>query len=82
VKSVTAAQASERFDAMLDEVQREPVLIREQDRDVAVVISVEQYERLRTGALHAFLDMRNDVAREAADRGLNEQHLQKLLDEE
>ena len=78
MKSVTAAQASEQFDAILDDVEREPVLIRDQDRDVAVILSMAVYERLRTGAVRAFLDKRNQVASEAADRGLTEEHLPKL----
>jgi len=38
-----------------------------------------EYERLRTGNVRTFLDLRNDVAAEAARRGLTETRLAELL---
>ena len=40
--------AKQRLDALLDVAQREPVVIRGHDRDVAMLLSTEQYERLRS----------------------------------
>jgi hypothetical protein len=37
------------------------------------------YERLRTGNIRAFLDLRNEVAAQAAASGLTEKRLAKLL---
>ena len=72
MKTVSTAQARTRFETVLDELQRGPVLIRDLDRDVAVVLSVADYERLRGGAVQAFLDLRNDVAGQAGAAGLTE----------
>jgi prevent-host-death family protein len=49
MKVVSATEAKRRFGTLLDAVQREPVLIRRQNRDVAVIMSVEKYERIRKG---------------------------------
>ncbi len=79
MKTVAATAAKNRFGAILDDAQREPVVIRRQDRDVAVVISVAEYERLRAGNVRAFLELRNEVAAQAAERGLTDQRLAELL---
>lgn len=79
MKSVPATEAKNRLGAILDEAQREPIVIRRQDRDIAVVLSMADYERLRAGNIQAFLDLRNEVAAEAAAKGLTEKRLAKLL---
>lgn len=79
MKSVPATEAKNRLGAILDEAQREPIVIRRQDRDIAVVLSMADYERLRTGNIRAFLDLRNEVAAQAAASGLTEKRLAKIL---
>jgi len=56
-KSVPATEAKNRLGAILDDAQRELVVIRRQDRDIAVVLSMANYERLRDGNIQAFLDL-------------------------
>lgn len=82
MKRVQATEAKNRLGAILDDAQREPVVIRRQDRDVAVVLSMADYERLRTGNIQAFLDLRNQVAAEAAASGLTQERLNELLAED
>ena len=54
-------------------------MIRRQDRDIAVVLSMADYVRLRAGNIQAFLELRNQVAAEAAANGLTEERLNELL---
>ncbi len=82
MKTVSVAEVRARFETVLDESQRAPVVIRDQDRDVAVVLSIADYERLRVGAVQAFLDLRDEVAREAGAAGLTQGRLNDLLDDE
>ena len=82
MKSVPATEAKNRLGALLDEAQREPIVIRRQDRDIAVVLSMADYERLRAGNVQAFLDLREEVAAEAAAKGLTDKRLAKLLAED
>ena len=79
MKRVAATDAKNRFGAILDDAQREPVVIRRQDRDIAVVLSMADYERLRSGNVQAFLDLRQQIAEEAAANGLTEKRLNELL---
>ena len=79
MKTVAATEAKNRFGAIIDDAQREPVVIRRQDRDVAVVLSMADYQRLRSGNAQAFLDLRNAVAAEAAAAGLTDDKLDEIL---
>jgi len=74
-----ATEAKNRLGAILDQAQHEPIVIRRQDRDIAVVLSMADYERLRAGNIQAFLDLRRDVAAEAAAHGLTDARLAELL---
>lgn len=80
MKTVPATEAKNRLGAILDDAQREPIVIRRQDRDIAVVLSMADYERLRTGNIEAFLELRKQVAAEAAANGLTEERLNELLE--
>ncbi len=79
MRTVAATEAKNRLGAILDDAQREPIVIRRQDRDIAVVLSMADYDRLRTGNIQAFLDLRNQVAAEAAANGLTDERLNELL---
>jgi prevent-host-death family protein len=79
MKTVAATEAKNRLGAILDEAQREPIVIRRQERDIAVVLSMADYERLRSGNVRAFLDLRNEVAAQAAAAGLTPEKLTELL---
>lgn len=79
MKSIAATEAKNRLGAVLDDAQREPIVIRRQDREIAVILSMADYERLRSGNVKAFLDARNAVAADAAAEGLTERRLAELL---
>jgi prevent-host-death family protein len=79
MKSFDEAEARARLDEILEEAQRQPVVIRRQGEDRAVVLSIAEYERLRADAVRAFLDLRNHVASDAKAAGLTESQLTTLL---
>lgn len=79
MKTVAATEAKNRLGAILDAAQREPVVIRRQNRDIAVLLSMADYDRLRSANVQAFVDLRNEVAGEAAKAGLTEERLAELL---
>ena len=53
-------------------------MIRRQDRDIAVVLSMADYDRLRSANIAALLELRDEVAAEAAAAGLTEERLAEL----
>ena len=79
MKTVAATEAKNRLGAILDEAQREPIVIRRQARDIAVVLSMADYERLCSGNVQAFLDLRNEVSAEARAQGLTDEKLAELV---
>ena len=79
MKTVAATEAKNRLGALLDDAQREPIVIRRQDRDIAVVLSMADYERLQEGNRRAFLECRREVARKAAVKGLTDKRLTRIL---
>jgi prevent-host-death family protein len=79
MKTVSATDAKQRFAAVIDAAQREPVRIRRQNRDVAVIVSAEEYDRIR-GLNNAELKrLCERVSEQAAARGLTDEILADLL---
>ncbi len=79
MRYVSASDAKQRLAAVLDAVQREPVTIKRQNREVAVVISPEDYRRLKSANIDEFQRFCDRVAGKAAAQGLTEKRLEKLL---
>lgn len=82
MRYVSATVAKQRLAALLDAAQREPVVIRRQKRDVAVVLSPEEYNRLRALNAADFQRFCDRVAGRAASLGLDEDKLNRMLGDE
>lgn len=79
MRYVSATEAKQKLAALLDASQRGPVTIRRQKRDVAVLLSPQEYERLRALNAAEFQRFCDRVAENAARRGLTEKKLGKIL---
>jgi prevent-host-death family protein len=79
MKSVSATEAKQRFAAVIDAAQREPVRVRRQKRDVAVILSAEEYDRIRGANFEELDRLCERVSRQAAERGLTDEILAELL---
>lgn len=82
MRTVTASQAKQGLAGVLDAARREPVLIQRQKRDVAVIMSVEEYQRLVHLNVAEFQRFCDHVGASAQDAGLTEAGLQGLLNSE
>ncbi len=79
MRYVSATDAKQNFAAIIDAAQREPVMIRRQARDQAVLLSPQEYDRLRGIAVADFQAFCDRVGANAAARGLTEDKLAALL---
>jgi prevent-host-death family protein len=79
MRTVSATDAKQRLAALLDAAQREPVLIRRQNRDVAVIMSVDEYDRIRGATVDELDRLCERVSKQAAARGLTDELLAELL---
>jgi prevent-host-death family protein len=78
---VSATYAKQNFAAVLDQAQREPVRIQRHDRDVAVILSAQEYERLQRDRWAEFNRLSAIAAEQARANGLTETTLAELLSE-
>lgn len=79
MRYVSATDAKQGFATVLDAAQREPVVIRRQKRDVAVLMSVAEYEKLTRLNVEEFQRFCDMIGERAAARGLTEEKLTELL---
>ena len=79
MRSVSATDAKQNLAALLDAAQREPVMIRRHDRDVAVLLSAKDYDRLRDLSVKELQEFCDRASTLAKARGMNESVLAELL---
>jgi len=81
MRILSATEAKQKFAEMIDTAQREPVRIRRHNRDLAVVISAQEYERLNRDRWKDFNRLAAIAAEEAKANGLTEEILTEILAE-
>jgi prevent-host-death family protein len=79
MRYVSATEAKQALGAVLDAAQREPVVVRRQQRDVAVVLSMQEYERLSALNAAEFQRFCDRIGEQAQGRGLTEEKLTEIL---
>jgi prevent-host-death family protein len=77
--TVSATEAKQQFAALLDKAQREPVRIRRHNRDVAVIVSADEYEQLRQMRADELVRFTEETSRYAASQGMTETVPKTLL---
>lgn len=81
MKTVSATEAKQNFAEIIDAAQREPVRIRRHNRDLAVVVSAEEYDRLNKHRWKEFDRLSAIASAQAKESGLTEEKLREILAE-
>lgn len=79
MQTLSANEAKQSLGRVIDAAQREPVLIQRHNRPAAVVLSAQEYDRLRGLNAAAFAAFCDQVGQRAARKGLNASKLATLL---
>jgi len=79
MQTISATDAKQKFAALLDTAQREPVRIQRHERDIAVLISAEEYDRMRQDRWAEFNRLSAIAAQQAEANGLTEEILAEIL---
>lgn len=79
MRTVTASEAKQRLASVIEAAAREPVVIERQKRAVAVVLSMQEYERLVRFNVAEFQRFCDQVGASARDAGMTESRLAGLL---
>jgi prevent-host-death family protein len=82
MRHVSANEAQQALSRILDVVQEEPVVIQKHQQDVAVLLSMRDYERLTAMNVADFQDYCDRISQRARERGLTEETLDTLLRDE
>ena len=79
MRQVTANEVKQSFGKILDAAQREPVVIKRYNRNAAVLLSMQDYEKLTAAHVDAFERVCDKVGTQAKSKGLTEDKLNKIL---
>ena len=79
MRTLSAIEAKQGLAGLLDMAAREPVIIRRQKRNVAVVLSMQEYERLTRLNVSEFQRFCDAIGDKATQAGLTEDKLAELL---
>jgi prevent-host-death family protein len=82
MQTITANEAKTRFGELIDRVQREPVRVTRRNRIVGVMVSAEDYTAMREFYADRLARTLRDTAREASEKGLSQEQLDRLLTDE
>jgi prevent-host-death family protein len=80
--SVSATQAKQQFAALLDAAQRGPVRIQRHERDVAVLVSAEEWEKVHKMRVEELIRLSEENGRYAESQGMTDELLAELLADE
>ena len=78
MKEIAAREAKNRFGRLLDAAQSTPVCVTKKGRPVGVVMSMEQYQRLRGAAWERLTATMDRLGVEAATNGLTDAELGRV----
>lgn len=79
MKNVSEDLLKENLLSFLDSIQDEPIAIVQSERQFAVILSIQEYERLINSNVADFQQFCDQVGQQAEAKGLTEEKLQEIL---
>jgi prevent-host-death family protein len=82
MKEMNAREAKNKFGQLLESAQLSPVRVTRRGRSAGILMSEEQYQRLRGLAWDRLASTVTDMRQEASAKGLTEAKLAELLSDD
>ena len=82
MRTISSIDAKNRFGQLLDAAKQAPVAVTKNGRPAAIVMSVQEYRRMRGAAWDRLSTTMDGARKEAAERGLTDELLDELLADE
>jgi antitoxin Phd len=79
MENVSEDLLKENLLSFLDSIQNEPIAIVQSERQIAVILSIQEYERLINSNVADFQQFCDQVGQQAEAKGLTEEKLQEIL---
>ncbi|GFE68431.1 type II toxin-antitoxin system Phd/YefM family antitoxin [Chroococcus sp. FPU101] len=79
MKNVSEDLLKENLLSFLDSIQDEPIAIVQSNQKIAVILSIQEYERLVNANVADFQQFCDQVEQQAEAKGLTEEKLQEIL---
>lgn len=79
---LSSNKIADNISSILEVIKREPVVISQQQEEVAVILSMEEYQRIVYYNIKDFNDFCDQVGQKAKNKGLTESKLSEILADE
>jgi prevent-host-death family protein len=79
MRIISDSEAKQSLGLIINVAQKEPVIIQRQHRDVAVLLSMHDYEQLQGARVEAFQALCDKISQRAQKRGLTKEKFKALL---
>ncbi|MDJ0582787.1 type II toxin-antitoxin system Phd/YefM family antitoxin [Crocosphaera sp.] len=77
METISTTEVTQTFPSIISKVQKEPVIIRENDCEVAVIMSIEDYKKLTEANIQKLQLFRKNVAKKAKNEGVKKEESNK-----
>jgi len=81
MEHISATDAQNNFGALIDTAQLHPIMVCKRKRDYAVIISAEEYTRLREARGKSFIALADKIRKDSEKRGLTPNKAKELLED-
>ena len=81
MQHISSTEARNNLSKVIDLAQREPLVVQKQGRDVAVILSAQDFARITQDNIESFIAFSEMVGHKAMSKGLTDATLNQLLNE-
>lgn len=78
---ISSTDARNNFSEVIDRANREPIIVQKKGRDAVVMISPQDYEKIRRQNVQEFQKICAEIGKSAQERGLTPEIFDEIMNE-